>query len=400
LPNAANCAVNTYAGVALDELNLITGEIMKGNMGSILCVTAILVSAMLVGAAERNVVQAKVNANKSDGAPTAEQKFKNIQVLKGIPADQLIPSMQFIAASLGVECEFCHVEHAMDKDDKKTKIAARKMVTMMLAINKSNFEGEREVTCYTCHRGAAKPVGTPMLSAENLSVPQMHEEEGAQLNLPTAQVILQKYLSAVGGADALHRIKTRIQKGNIEASGEKYPIDIYSEGPDKRVSISRPPSGASVTAFNGQEGWLAMPRGFHKMTQGEQQAASIDAQLYFAARLPELYQDFKVHPGEAIDGKPTYVVLATGKDLPGLRMYFDQDNGLLLRLIRYAETPLGRNPTEVDYADYRLNDGVKIPYRWTLMRTNGRFTIQIDEIKQNVPVDEKLFVMPAGQESR
>jgi len=50
---------------------------------------------------------------------TTEQAFKNIQILKGIPADQLIPSMQFISASLGVECEYCHVAGAFDKDDKK-----------------------------------------------------------------------------------------------------------------------------------------------------------------------------------------------------------------------------------------------------------------------------------------
>src|SRR5256884_5801186 len=58
----------------------------------------------------------------------AEEEFKNIQALKGIPADQVIPSMQFIAASLGVECEFCHVAHANEKDDKKPKVTARKMI--------------------------------------------------------------------------------------------------------------------------------------------------------------------------------------------------------------------------------------------------------------------------------
>jgi hypothetical protein len=274
---------------------------MKANVRSILCTVAILLASILLGAAEQ--LGARADEKCFRRLPTAEQKFKNIQVLKEIPADQLVASMQFIVASLGVECEFCHVEHAMDKDDKKMKMTARKMISMMLAINKVNFQGEREVTCYTCHRGAAKPVGTPILSAENGSALQMHEEEEAQPMLPTAQAILQKYLSAVGGGEALHKIRTRVQKGNIEASGEKYPIDIYSEGPDKRTSISHPSSGASVTAFNGQEGWLAIPHGFHKMTQAEQQAASIDAQLYFASRLPEMYQDFKVHTGEVIDGK-------------------------------------------------------------------------------------------------
>jgi Photosynthetic reaction centre cytochrome C subunit len=75
----------------------------------------------------------------------AEEQFKNIQVLKGIPADQLIPSMQFITVSLGVECEFCHVQGAFEKDDKKAKQTARRMMEMMFAINADNFGGHRDV---------------------------------------------------------------------------------------------------------------------------------------------------------------------------------------------------------------------------------------------------------------
>src|SRR5260370_30140190 len=100
------------------------------------------------------------------GPKLAEEEFKNIQALKGMPADQLIPSMQFIAASLCVECEFCHVAHANEKDDKKPKVTARKMINMMMAINKDNFEGHREVTCYSCHRGSTDPVATPIITGE------------------------------------------------------------------------------------------------------------------------------------------------------------------------------------------------------------------------------------------
>src|SRR5204863_6620417 len=56
-----------------------------------------------------------------------EETFKNIKVLKGLPSDQLIPSMQFISYPLGVECSFCHAEGAFEKDDKKPKETARKM---------------------------------------------------------------------------------------------------------------------------------------------------------------------------------------------------------------------------------------------------------------------------------
>jgi hypothetical protein len=355
--------------------------------------------------------QAPQAKSSSDQPKTAEQQFKNIQVLKNIPADQLVPSMQFIAASLGVDCEFCHVEHQMDKDEKKTKQAARKMISMVLTLDKTSFEGELEVTCYTCHRGSPRPVSTPLLGADTAKpTPHVHEEEGeehdAHAKLPSPDQILDKYLAAVGGGNALMKIKTRILQGTIDAMGSQNAIEIYAEAPDKRISISHPHSGPSVTAFNGEVGWLTVAGGVHQMSPAEREAARIDAQLYFPARLRSLYKEFHVQPGEEVAGRQTIVVSAQPEirspflpkrptARPPLRLYFDQENGLLLRLVRFAETPLGRNPTQIDYSDYRENDGVKIPYRWTLTRPTGSFTIRIDKVEQNVPIDEKLFVPPS-----
>jgi hypothetical protein len=79
---------------------------------------------------------------------------------------------------------------------------------------------------------------------------------------------------------------------------------------------------------------------------------------------------------------------------PPVRLFFDEQTGLLVRMIRYAETPLGRNPTQVDYSDYREVDGVKTPFQWTLSRPSGRFTIKVTEAKTNVPVDDSKFVRP------
>jgi hypothetical protein len=270
------------------------------------------------------------------------------------------------------------------------------MITMMMTINQTSFNGDLEVTCYTCHRGVAHPVSTPVLSADAAAPPtHVHDEDDdAQTALPSAGQLLDKYLAAVGGADALNKIKTRVQKGTIEAFGQSYPIEIFSEAPEKRVSLSHPPTGTSVTAFNGEAGWLSMPGGFHPMSASEGEAARIDAELRFPARLRELYKDFRVRPGETIAGRPTYLVIAKAQGKPTLNLYFDQESGLLLRRIRFAETPLGRNPTQIDYGDYREAAGVKIPYRWTLVRPGGAFTIRVDSAQQNLPVDEKLFVMP------
>src|SRR6266849_5652658 len=140
------------------------------------CVAGVVLD---IGAAMPCAQSAKPST-RSPSPQTAEQVYKNIQVLKGVPADQLIPAMQFITASLGVQCDFCHQENAFEKDDKEAKQTARKMMRMMFTINKDNFDGHREVTCFACHRGEHKPVITPIISAEDgkfVAEEKMHHAE-------------------------------------------------------------------------------------------------------------------------------------------------------------------------------------------------------------------------------
>jgi photosynthetic reaction center cytochrome c subunit len=346
--------------------------------------------------------KAQSSAPQSPATPKlAEEQFKNIKVLKGVPADQIFPSMQFITASLGVECEYCHVRGEkgleFDKDDKKAKVTARKMMEMMFAINKDNFEGHREVTCYSCHRGAADPVGTPLVATEDAK-PEAEPAKAsgdAKPVLPPADQLLEKYLSAIGGAATLQKVTSRVEKGNLAANGHQLPIEVYAKAPDKRISIMHLPNGESITAFDGKQGWLSNAGHPHLMSAAENDAVRIDSDFYFASHVKTLYAKFTVVPGEKIDGHDTYLVLGRNEGQPPLRLYFDQQSGLLVRQVRYAETALGRMPTQIDYADYRDADGVKIPYRWTLARPGNRFTIQIDDVKQNVPVDDAKFAAPA-----
>ena len=330
---------------------------------------------------------------------TAEQVYKNIQVLKGVPADQLIPAMQFITASLGVQCDFCHLENAFEKDDKETKQTARKMIRMMFAINKDNFDDHREVTCYACHRGAHKPVITPVLNeeeAELVSEDKMHHEEASTASLPSADKILGKYLLAVGGADAAAGLSTRIQKGTLTVGSEPFSVEILAKAPAKRVTTVHFPGGDSVTGVNGQEGWLSTPgRPVREMSPSEVDAAIMDAELFSPASLKQTFKELRVEQPEQIKGREAYVLTGTRESLPPVHLYFDQESGLLVRALHFVETPLGRNPTEIDYADYREEGGLKTPFRWTVARTSGRFTIQIEQTEQNVPIDDDKFVKPA-----
>jgi photosynthetic reaction center cytochrome c subunit len=78
------------------------------------------------------------------------------------------------------------------------------------------------------------------------------------------------------------------------------------------------------------------------------------------------------------------------------KFYFDKYSGLLLRMLRYVNSPLGQNPTQIDYADYREQDGMKMPFLQTVSRFRSRLVIQIDEAKYNVPVNDTKFARPAG----
>jgi outer membrane lipoprotein-sorting protein len=301
--------------------------------------------------------------------------------------------MQFIAASLGVECEFCHVRGAFEKDDKKPKVTARRMINMMMAINANNFDGEREVTCYSCHRGSMHPVATPIITIEEAGPPES-APNSEQSALPSADQLFDKYLAAVGGAEALQKITSRVEKGSAAFAGQRIPVDIYAKAPDKRVSVMHQKDGDSLTIFDGHQGWLSVLNRVHAMSASENAAAHIDADFYLPVHVKSLYEKYRVEPGEKIDGRDTYLVVGHKEGLPPLRLYFDTQSGLLLRLIRYADSPLGLNPTQIDYADYRDNSGIKIPFRWILARPGNHFTIQVEQLQQNVPVDDAKFTPP------
>jgi len=331
---------------------------------------------------------------------TAEQVYKNIAQLKGTPADQLMPAMQVISSSLGVECSFCHVPGKAELDDKPAKKTAREMMAMVASINKGSFGGRQQVSCYSCHHGAANPVSVPPVletDAERGGTNTGPPASATPTAPPTADDVIQKYVTAMGGADAIRKITSRVETGVILVGGGQTPIEVFTKAPNKRVTISHSASGNSFTAFDGTAGWMGNTgRPAREMLPAESAASSLDAEFAIAVRLKEIFPQIRRARPEQINGVICESLIGTRPGRLPVRLYFDQSSGLLIRLVRYAETPVGRNPTQIDYADYRDADGVKIPFRWTLARLNGRFTIQIADVKSNVPLDDAKFAKPMG----
>jgi len=330
----------------------------------------------------------------------AQPRFNNLQVLKDVPPDQLIPAMQFISASLGVECDFCHVRDAFDKDDKQSKQTARRMIQMMFALDTEQFQGQRAVTCYTCHRGSAKPVSIPLVdsTAPYVSEARVAAEPAAEgrTNLPPAAEIIEKYIQATGGAAAIQNVSSRVESGTVTfGSGPGLPLEIFSKSPSRRAMIVHLPAGDSSTVFDSQNGWFRSSGGpIRDMSPADIEGARLDADLQFPINVRKAFQELKVIRTERINDRDSILLFAMNSSAPPLELYFDRQTGLLLRQLRFGSSPLGLNPTQIDYDDYKQVDGVQVPLHVVITRPNRTLDIHVLHVTHNVSIDDGKFARP------
>ncbi len=273
-------------------------------------VTALMLAACLIAGAQQG------NAGK-----TAGQVYKNVQILKDIPSGQFIPTMRFVAAALGVECEYCHMgNRSVETPNKQT---ARKMMTMMLALNKENFEGRLEVTCYTCHKGTHDPVSAPtptgQYSAEGptfyrpIAPPvgatdepmseayqeEAKKEQAAKAALPKPEQILASYVTALGGEQALRKVTSRVVTSSTELSpnvrGAGPTIFVqetqYFKAPNLYAATFQGFSGAPpAKGFDGKDAWTQNANGAVNQASGtDLERATRAADLYESINLAHEY---------------------------------------------------------------------------------------------------------------
>lgn len=327
----------------------------------------------------------------------SEEVYKNIQVLKGVPAGQIIPAMQFITASLGVQCSFCHVENHFDKDDKRPKQTAREMMKMMLAINQNSFENRRAVTCYSCHRGEPRPTATLGLGSARQPVATTVSEapENLPTDLPSSDWLQKRYVEALGGAGALEKINSRVGTGHRTVSGKAIAVNLFVQSPGKWALIQQGQDGETGAVFNAGAGWFTFPgSSSREMHQPDIEAAQMDSDLQFPLHIQQLFPELRVEYPENIEKRDMYVLVGVRDNQPRAKFYFDEQSGFLERIVLYGESPLGLNPLQVDYADYRDVGGVQVPFRVTLSRPESSSMIQFEKIQQNVAIAPEKFARP------
>jgi photosynthetic reaction center cytochrome c subunit len=338
----------------------------------------------------------------------AEEVFKNIQVLKGIPVDEFMRTMGVFSAALGMSCEDCHAANdskwenfALDTSPRKLR--ARGMIQMMSAINKSYFGGRQVVTCYSCHRGSDHPKVTASLAnLYGAGPPEEPDDVIAQApGQPPADQILDKYIQAIGGAQRLASLTSFIAKGTNSGYGPesgKRPVEIYAKAPDQKATTVHTDNGDSTTVYDGRAGWIAAPLRpvpVLALTGTDLAGARLDAEMSFPGRLKQALGRWRVGFPVTVGDRDLQVVQGTSAGGVIATLYFDPESGLLVRMVRYSNSVVGRTPTQIDYSDYRDVAGVKMPFRFTVTWLDGRENFELSEIQPNAPIDAAKFAKPA-----
>jgi hypothetical protein len=337
---------------------------------------------------------------------TAEQVYKNIQVLKGTPANELIQAMHLVKADVGLDCEDCHDPKDRAADTLRPKEVAREMWRMMMEINKNTFQGRQMVTCYTCHRGVPNPANVPALPIEQWKEP-------AKVALPSADQILAKYIDALGGEQALRKVTSRVVTGTQDVAigpGGSIPtpatVEKYSKAPNLSLSIYHAPTFTISDGFDGMSAWAQNMQGaVQDAVPVDQSRAKRSSDFYEPLNLKNEYAQLSVDGIERVNGHDAYVVRGHFQnDFPAEHLYFDLLTGLLLRKSAFLPTQAGNSPFEMNYDDYRdTGSGVKFPFRITMNPIGPRIelepttTLYVSRVQDNVAIDNAKFVKPAAK---
>jgi photosynthetic reaction center cytochrome c subunit len=349
---------------------------------------------------------------KPAAVPTAEDVFRNVQVLKGIPVDQFMGTMGFFSASLGLNCTDCHVDEsggnwAKYADDNALKQTTRRMIRMVTTINQTNFGGRQAVTCNTCHRGTRQPNVMPSLALLYGSPPP--DEPGDPIQQapgqPSADQVLEKYVAALGGTSRLANVSTIVAKGTYKGydDADKSALEMFAKSPAQRSAVVHTLSGTSTTTFDGREGWIAAPATekpvpLLAITGQDLDGMKLEAELLFPSRIKQSLTKWRVGARMTIDDREVQPVQGTTASGGTATLCFDAESGLLVRLVRFSESPVGRLVSQIDYADYRDVSGVKMPFRWTVSWLDGRSVFELSDVRTNAVINAATFERPkAGQ---
>lgn len=222
----------------------------------------------------------------------------------------------------------------------------------------------------------------------------------------TLDQVLDKYVQALGGKEAVEKVTSRIMTGSIESpatgdTGSLAPgtIEVDAKAPNKRVVIiTFPGSGEDHQGFNGISGWYVDPDdGPQDLPAPALEAVKLESEFYREIRLRDLFPKMTLKGTAKVNGQDAFLVEAPHADGSTEKFYFDTRSGLMVRDEVPVDVPdEGRTTVVNDFGDYRDVDGVKLPFSIHQTSPDFEYIIKFKEIKQNVTIDDTKFEKPKG----
>ena len=346
------------------------------------------------------------NAQPEQNRQMAEDVLRDVQVLRGIPLDEFMDTMGMFTSALGYDCSDCHgpgIVAGFEAFAEPTPAiqTARRMIRMMNAINAGYFGGAERVTCFTCHNGDFSPKDAPILSLQ-YGVPRTYPNAMEIFLTPAASAdqVFDNYMQALGGREQVASLTSFVATGTYSGLDTRFagiPVEIYAAAPDQRTTIIRELAGEnSIRTFDGRNGWKTgpdSPAPLMALTGGNLAGARLEAIASFPAGIQQAFSQWEVGT-VIIDDRVVQVVQGRNAGQNPVNLYFDE-SGLLVRLVRWNDTAVGVIPTQTDYEDYREVSGSQMPFRWTVTWTGGQSTIELSDVRTNVPIDASRFAGPA-----
>jgi hypothetical protein len=216
----------------------------------------------------------------------------------------------------------------------------------------------------------------------------------------TADQVLEKYVEMTGGRAAYEKITSSISKGTMEITAQNIrgTVETYSKAPTKFLLVQAIDGvGQFTQGYDGQMGWGQDPfLGLRNLEGAELANFKRDASFHSDLKWRELYDKVELVGTQKVGDRDAYVIRMTPSIGKPVTRYFDTETFLIVRSDVVSETPFGTLNMESYPSDYRVVDGVKMPFQLMMKAPSGEMVMKITEVKNNVDIDDAKFVKPAA----
>lgn len=219
----------------------------------------------------------------------------------------------------------------------------------------------------------------------------------AQPAKPTAESVMDRYVEVTGGKEARAKVTSQMVKGRVEipSQGIKGAVTIYRQKGASYMEMEIPGVGKMENGNSGDIAWEKSAMMGPRIKEGDEKAqalreAALDIESnwrsYFSAALAG---------EEKVGGEDCHKLVLTPKSGSKETRFYSKASGLLVKTSTVQKSPMGEIPVDAMPADYRDVDGVKVPFKLTIVVGPQQMNMIQESVTNNVPLPADKLALPA-----